>query len=78
MMFLHQSLITPVDQEHYAYFDELWTASGLQDDDPAHRWSRLGFKSESPQLEFDQTGVLGLKALVRFAEESQNEFATVS
>ncbi|BGP49709.1 hypothetical protein JCM10450v2_005614 [Rhodotorula kratochvilovae] len=69
------ALTTPIDEQHYPYFDQVWIASRLDDMDESNRWRRLGFLTESPQYEFVQTGLLGLKALRRFAEDSQNEFA---
>ncbi|GAA5998566.1 uncharacterized protein JCM10292_002788 [Rhodotorula paludigena] len=72
---LHLALTTPIDEEHYPYFDQLWIASRLTDTDESNRWRRLGFRTESPQYEFGQAGLLGLKALKRYAEDSQNEFA---
>lgn len=74
---LHLALTMPIDEEHYPYFDQLWIASRLTDTDESNRWRRLGFRTESPQYEFGQAGLLGLKALKRYAEDSQNEFAQV-
>ncbi|GAA5840995.1 hypothetical protein JCM11251_006778 [Rhodosporidiobolus azoricus] len=72
---LHLTARTPVDVPHYRHFDEIWIASGLEDTDESNRWRRLGFRTESPQFEFDSTGLLGLKMLAKYAMESQNEFA---
>ncbi|GAA6032241.1 hypothetical protein JCM8097_007140 [Rhodosporidiobolus ruineniae] len=72
---LHLTLLTRVDTVHYNHFDEIWLASGLEDTDESNRWRRLGFRTESPQFEFDATGLLGLKMLARYATDSQNEFA---
>ncbi|GAA6003725.1 hypothetical protein JCM10207_003565 [Rhodosporidiobolus poonsookiae] len=72
---LHLALVSRVDTPTYGYFDEIWIASQLEDVDENNRWRRLGFKTESPQFEFDATGVLGLKALAKYASDSQNEFA---
>ncbi|GAA5914628.1 hypothetical protein JCM6882_001221 [Rhodosporidiobolus microsporus] len=72
---LHLLSRTHVDVPHYRHFDEIWIASGLEDEDEANRWRRLGFRTESPQFEFDATGLLGLKYLAKYATESQNEFA---
>ncbi|GAA5852412.1 hypothetical protein JCM8547_006773 [Rhodosporidiobolus lusitaniae] len=72
---LHLTLMTRVDTPHYTHFDEIWIASGLEDTDESNRWRRLGFRTESPQFEFDATGLLGLKMLARYAMEGQNEFA---
>ncbi|GAA6049053.1 hypothetical protein JCM3770_003864 [Rhodotorula araucariae] len=72
---LRLALTTPIGEEHYPSFDQVWIASRLEDTDESNRWRRLGFQTESPQYEFAQTGLLGLKALQRFAEDPQNEFA---
>ncbi|BGP17809.1 hypothetical protein JCM10213_001690 [Rhodosporidiobolus nylandii] len=72
---LRLQLLTQIDTPHYRYFDALWIASGLEDTDESNRWRRLGFRTESPQFEFDQTGLLGLKMLARYAGEETNEFA---
>ena len=74
---LRLALVTPIAEEHFPHFDELWIASLLFDVDESNRWRRLGFVSESPQYEFSRTGLLGLKALRRFADEEQNEFSQV-
>jgi hypothetical protein len=74
---LNALLLTRVDTPHYTHFDEIWLASGLEDVDEHNRWRRLGFRTESPQFEFDAVGLLGLKALARYAMEDQNEFAQV-
>lgn len=74
---LRLTLETPVAEEHYPVFDALWIASGLEDTDESNRWRRFGFLSESPQYEFARPGLLGLKALRRFADDSQNEFSQV-
>jgi hypothetical protein len=74
---LNALLLTRVDTPHYTHFDEIWLASGLEDIDEHNRWRRLGFRTESPQFEFDAVGLLGLKALARYAMEDQNEFAQV-
>lgn len=74
---LHQTFITRVDEDFYPLFDDIWAASEIKDAVDSYRWRRLGFRTESPQYEFDGTGVLGLKALARYAGDSQNEFATV-
>lgn len=74
---LNALILTRVDTPHYNHFDEIWLASGLEDVDELNRWRRLGFRTESPQFEFDAVGVLGLKQLARYATEGQNEFAQV-
>lgn len=75
---LHLSLKTCVDEPHYGLFDEIWDAAGLEEEgDETYRWRRLGFQSESPQYEFEEAGLLGLKALARFAMDHRTEFATV-
>lgn len=75
---LHLSLRTRVDEPHYGHFDEIWDAAGLSDEgDETCRWRRLGFQSESPQYEFEESGLLGLKALARFATDHRSEFAAV-
>ncbi|ORY63657.1 ELMO/CED-12 family-domain-containing protein [Leucosporidium creatinivorum] len=73
---LHSQLLTPISEAHYHLFDEIWAASSLEEagGEDAYRWRRLGFDSENPQYEFESTGVLGLKALARFAGEPTNEF----
>ncbi|GAA5988208.1 hypothetical protein JCM11641_001613 [Rhodosporidiobolus odoratus] len=73
---LHQQLLTPLSTSNYTYFDSIWIASGLEDTDETLRWRRLGFRTESPQMEYEETGVLGLKMLARYAGEEENEFAT--
>ncbi|BGO95483.1 hypothetical protein NBRC10512_007738 [Rhodotorula toruloides] len=75
LLSLHVALTTPIDEPHYHLFDEVWVAGELEDTDETNRWRRLGFKTEAPQYEFEGAGLLGLKALKRFAEDSQNEFA---
>ncbi|KPV74203.1 uncharacterized protein RHOBADRAFT_54055 [Rhodotorula graminis WP1] len=72
---LRLAFATPIAEEHFPHFDQLWIASRLDDVDESNRWRRLGFVSESPQWEFSRTGLLGLKALRRFADEEQNEFS---
>ncbi|GAA5841843.1 hypothetical protein JCM9279_003127 [Rhodotorula babjevae] len=72
---LRLALATPIAEEHFPHFDQLWIASRLEDVDESNRWRRLGFVSESPQYEFSGTGLLGLRALRRFADEEQNEFS---
>ncbi|GAA5923740.1 hypothetical protein JCM1841_002029 [Sporobolomyces salmonicolor] len=72
---LQLALRTRVDDPHYHFFDEIWRASQLEDDDETLRWRKLGFQTESPQYEFDTTGVLGLKTLVQYAGDPQNDFA---
>lgn len=74
---LHQQLNTSITEAEYGLFDAVWEASGLDEGDDSYRWRRLGFLSENPQYEFQETGVLGLKALARFAGEETNEFASV-
>ncbi|GAA5889682.1 hypothetical protein JCM5296_002430 [Sporobolomyces johnsonii] len=73
---LQLALRTRVEDPHYHFFDEIWQSSQLEDDDETLRWRKLGFQTESPQYEFDTTGVLGLKALVKYAQDPQNDFAT--
>lgn len=77
LLSLHVALTTPIDEPHYHLFDEVWVAGELEDTDETNRWRRLGFKTEAPQYEFEGAGLLGLKALKRFADDSQNEFAQV-
>ncbi|BGP56587.1 hypothetical protein JCM8202v2_004213 [Rhodotorula sphaerocarpa] len=73
--YLSASASLPILEEHYHLFDEIWLASQLDDVDETNRWRRLGFTTEAPQYEFDTVGLLGLKTLKRYAEDSQNEFA---
>ncbi|GAA5950878.1 hypothetical protein JCM21900_000360 [Sporobolomyces salmonicolor] len=72
---LQLALRTRVDDPHYHFFDEIWRSSQLEDDDATLRWRKLGFQTESPQYEFNATGVLGLKTLVQYAGDPQNDFA---
>ncbi|KAM0786337.1 hypothetical protein ACM66B_001810 [Microbotryomycetes sp. NB124-2] len=72
---LHNDLIQPLQEEHFPMFDVVWNAAGLEDTDETNRWRRVGFSTESPQDELANAGVLGLKALVRFVEDSSNDFA---
>ncbi|GAA5880309.1 hypothetical protein JCM3774_006723 [Rhodotorula dairenensis] len=73
--YLQAASSTPITEDDYHLFDEIWVASQLKDVDEANRWRRLGFRTEAPQYEFEGIGLLGLKVLKRFAEDSQNEFA---
>ncbi|GAA5991202.1 hypothetical protein JCM10908_006585 [Rhodotorula pacifica] len=73
--YLRAASSTPIGEDDYHFFDEIWIASQLKDIDESNRWRRLGFRTEAPQYEFDGVGLLGLKMLKRFAEDSQNEFA---
>ena len=77
MRYLQAASLAPITEDDYHYFDEIWLASHLKDVDESCRWRRLGFQTEAPQYEFDGVGLLGLKMLKRFAEDSQNEFAEV-
>lgn len=77
LLSLHVALTTPIDEPHYYLFDEVWVAGELEDTNETNRWRRLGFRTEAPQYQFEGAGLLGLKALKRFAEDSQNEFAQV-
>ena len=73
----HQTLSTKLRPEYYPLFDSIWTASELDDIDERNRWRRLGFKSEGPQVEFEEVGLLGLKALANVADVHQPDFAKV-
>ncbi|TKA55954.1 hypothetical protein B0A53_01656 [Rhodotorula sp. CCFEE 5036] len=73
--YLQAASSAPITEDDYHYFDEIWLASHLKDVDESCRWRRLGFQTEAPQYEFEGVGLLGLKMLKRFAEDSQNEFA---
>ena len=73
----HQTLSTKLRPEYYPLFDSIWTASELDDIDERNRWRRLGFKSEGPQVEFEEVGLLGLKALANVADVHQPDFARV-
>ncbi|KAI5474607.1 engulfment and cell motility protein 1 [Pseudohyphozyma bogoriensis] len=74
--FLHLSLSTPINEGVYALFDDIWNGSALEDDgDESFRWRKVGFATESPQYEFEKTGVLGLKAFAKFAIDHSGEFA---
>lgn len=75
--YLQAASSAPITEDDYHYFDEIWLASHLKDVDESCRWRRLGFQTEAPQYEFEAVGLLGLKMLKRFAEDSQNEFAEV-
>ncbi|KDE05624.1 hypothetical protein MVLG_03996 [Microbotryum lychnidis-dioicae p1A1 Lamole] len=75
---LHAQLVTPVDEAHYGLFDDIWTASGSDENtvDEATKWQSLGFGTEEPQTEFKASGLLGLKTLLAFAFDRKNEFAS--
>ena len=73
----HQTLSTKLRPEYYPLFDSIWTASELDDIDERNRWRRLGFRSEGPQVEFEEVGLLGLKALANVADVHQPDFAKV-
>lgn len=75
--YVRAATAAPITEDDYHLFDEIWVASQLEDVDETNRWRRLGFRTEAPQFEFDRVGLLGLKMLKRFAEDSQNEFAKV-
>ena len=72
---LHLVFMTRIAERYYPLFDEIWAAATIDDGDEHNRWRRLGFKTETPQYEFESTGLLGLKALAKFAQDSSNEFA---
>ncbi|KAK4051977.1 hypothetical protein OIO90_004507 [Microbotryomycetes sp. JL221] len=72
---LHQDLQQQLQDEHFAMFDVVWNASKLEDTDESNRWRRAGFNSESPQDELADSGILGLKALVRFVENPESGFS---
>ncbi|KAK4706042.1 hypothetical protein P7C70_g158, partial [Phenoliferia sp. Uapishka_3] len=72
---LHLSLNSRVEASHHELFERIWAASGLGDEID---WSKLGFKTEVPQNEFETTGVLGLKALANFALANSAEFAALT
>jgi hypothetical protein len=75
---LNLQLLLPIESEHYSHFDTIWAASGLEAaGDDRLRWRRLGFKTERPQSEFEETGLLGLKVLTRLASDHKDEFAAV-
>ncbi|KAL8276486.1 hypothetical protein RQP46_011087 [Phenoliferia psychrophenolica] len=75
---LHLSLTARVDSTAYPLFDQILAASGLDHtEDEGIQWRRLGFRTESPQFEYDSTGVLGLKALTNFATAQPVEFAAL-
>lgn len=76
---LHLSLTTRTFKAYYYLFDQIWDASSLpRSSDKNYRWQQLGFKSESPQLEFETTGLLGVKALARFAINHTSDFKAVN
>lgn len=72
---LHLVFMTRIAEQYYPLFDEIWAAATIDDPDETNRWRRLGFRTETPQFEFDSTGLLGLRALAKFAQDSTNEFA---
>ncbi|KAK4050272.1 hypothetical protein OIV83_003593 [Microbotryomycetes sp. JL201] len=72
---LRSDLTQELEEKHFPMFDVIWNAAALEDTDENNRWRRVGFSSETPQDELASSGVLGLKALVRFVESSGDEFA---
>ncbi|KAM0754890.1 hypothetical protein T439DRAFT_309736 [Meredithblackwellia eburnea MCA 4105] len=67
-------------QEHdWTLLDQVWIASALSSADIAdgYHWRLLGFRTENPESEFQETGTLGLKALANFATGRVGEFGSI-